>query len=252
MKPIVILGLIIMSALFNPLYAQVLSNNLNQGSSDIKEKLVTLAIQNPELEIADHQINIATTQLKQSKTWLANDLSVSFNANEFTIKRLQGKKQPDGQYYPFYPFYNVGLNIPIGDIFSKPKTVKIAREQVAIAEASRNSKYREIRDAVLSAYEDYITNKELLTVQSQITESLYSDFLQAKEKFRNGQIDVDSYNQAAKLYHNQLIDRIGAEHDFNLSKIKLESLIGVPLNQVLLNNSEKDLSTPSDSSSVPH
>jgi outer membrane protein TolC len=230
--------LFVISFSFGPLYSQVEApGKVAHTNADISERLVELAFQNPDLEIADHQINIAKYHLKEAKGWWASSISLSFNANEFTIKRLTNKEsaQPTqpGQYYPYYPFYNVGVNIPIGGFFSKPAATKAAREQVAVAQASRNSKYRQVRAAVLSAYEDYSTSKELLTLQSQLTESSYSDYLQARQKFRNGQIAVDDYNKAMQRYHDQLTNRIAAQHDLDLNKIQLESMIGVPLNNVL-------------------
>jgi outer membrane protein TolC len=247
MKHFVILSFAL--ALCNPLIAQVNSaNNLVSASMDIREKLVTLALQNPDVEVADRRIEIAKYELKEAKGWWFNNISLAFNANDFTVNRLLGKTtQADGRLYPIYPLYNFGLNIPIGGIFSKPAATKAAREQVAIEQASRNSKYRQVRAAVLTAYEDYITNKNLLTVQSQITESTYSNFLQAKEKFRNGQISLDDYGTSARSYHDEVVKRINAEHDFNLSKIQLEELIGEPISNVLTDSGTNQVGTPSDS-----
>lgn len=234
----------------NPLFAQVLSpDKMMATSSDIKGKLVELAFQNPELEIADHQINVAKYQLKSAKGWWADNISLAFNANEYSLKRL-GKK-PDvttGQYTPFYPLYNVGVNIPIGGILTKPAMVRAAKERVAIAQAQRNSTYNQIKAAVLTAYEDYLASKQLLTLQSQVTESTYSEFLQAKEKFRNGQILLDDYNTATQAYHSQQVSKITAQHNFNLTKIQLESLIGVPLDGVLNNGGS---AIPTDSTRTP-
>lgn len=236
---------------YSPLFAQMNAPDVRmQANSGIAEKLVTMALQNPQLEVADHQINIAKYKLKEDKGWWASSISLSFNANEFTLKRLENKVPATGAYYPYYPFYNVGVNIPIGGIFSKPYTVKAAREGVAIAQAQRSSQYLQIRAAVLSAYNDYLANQELLTIQSQMTESAYNDYLQAKEKFRNGQISVDDYNKAIQNYHDQLANRINARHNLNQNKIQLEALIGQPVDNVL--NSDSNMQTPSDSTSNNH
>jgi outer membrane protein TolC len=226
------------SLLLSPLFAQMNPPDKKMASDpSIAERLVNLAMQNPQLEIADHEVNISQYKLKEEKGWWASSISLSFNANEFTIKRLENKQAPAGGYYPYYPFYNVGVSIPIGGIISKPFSVKAAREGVAIAQAQRNSAYRQVRAAVLSAYNDYLANQELLTIQSQLTESSYNDFLQAKEKFRNGQISVDDYNKAIQNYHDQLANRITAQHNLNGDKIQLEQLIGQPLDKALADSS---------------
>ncbi len=233
MKHFLLLSFICLS--FTPVFAQSTSpDSMISVSSGIRSKLVGLALQNPDLEVADHQINIAKYNLKAAQGWWANNISLSFNANEFTLKRLE-KTTPttNGQYYPYYPFYNVGLNIPIGGIFSQPATVKAAREQVTIRQAERTGIYRQTRAAVLTAYENYLSSKELYTVESQLAESAYNDYLQAKEKFRNGQISVADYNASTDQYQTALKGRISAENSFNLTKIELEALIGVPISQVL-------------------
>ena len=243
--------LLLLALLLHPdlkVYAQAITpGKMETTTMGIKDRLVTLALQNPDLEVSDHAINIAKYQLQSSKAWLANNISVSLNANEFTIKRLQGKTESNGQYYPFYPFYNIGINIPLGNFFSKSKETRIAREQVKIAQENRETKYREIKTAVLLEYETYLANQELLTVQSQITENTYNDYLQAKEQFRNGQIKIDEYNAATKMYHDQLISKINAQQNFDMSKIKLESLIGVPLNNVLESGNTGNSANASDS-----
>jgi outer membrane protein TolC len=218
------------------------------SSSNIEERLVTLALQNPDLEVADHEIRAAQYQVKKAKRWWISSFELSSNANEFTVKRLNKETAPNGQFYPYYPLYNLSVRIPIDGIFTKHLDTKVAKENLAIAQAMRNSKFRQIRAAVLSSYENYQTNQELLTVQSQITESAYNEFLQAKQKFRNGQISVDDYNKATQQYHDQLINRIDAEHNFNQVKIQLEALIGVPLDNILTNTPSP--SEPSDTTTL--
>lgn len=248
MKHLLISSLICM--LCHPLFAQVASQDkVMSTSSNIREKLVELALQNPDLEVADHQVQIAKYNLKEAKGWWASNISLSFNANEFTVKRLEGKnQQEDGRYYPYYPIYNVGMSIPIGGLFSKPAATKAAREKVNMAQAERDSKYREIRASVLTAYENYLSRKRLYTIQSQITESAYNDYLQTKEKFRNGQTTVADYNISSDQYYKALKERIGAENEFNLTRIELETLIGVPVSQVLTDMGTTD--APTDSTAV--
>lgn len=240
-------------ALCHPLFAQqaITPDKMIAASPNIEDKLVGLAMQNPNLEISDHQIQIAKYELKEAKAWWINNISLTFNANEFTVDRLVKGTQPQqvGGYYPYYPIYNASVSIPIGGLFSKPSATKAAKEKVAIAVADRNLVYRQIRAAVLSAYEDYLADRQLLTLQSQMTESSYNDYLQAKQKFRNGQIGVDSYNSSFKEYHAQLTNSINAQHDLEISRIKLEEIIGVPLSTVLNGNNDKG-TAPADSAAT--
>lgn len=219
------------------LHAQGQTNNSNKLSNSIETRLVELALQNPEIEIADHQIQVAKYHLKEVKGWWLNNISLSFNANEFTVKRLENK-MVDGQSYPYYPLYNFSVNIPIGGIFSKPATVRAARENVAISRATRDSKFRQLRADVLSAYQAYKAGKELYALQSQITEAAYNEYLQIQEQFRNGQVPISEFNNASEVYHEAVKNRISAKHNFELTRITLEALIGKPIGQVVTSASK--------------
>lgn len=246
------LFLIIVTVLliFATCHAQVVGPDKMTGvSAGIQEKLVGLAIQNPQLEVADHEVKIAKYNLSAAKGWWAENFSFSFNANEYSLKAIGKSADNTGRYYTLYPLYNMGINIPIGGIFSKPQAVKAARERVAIAENQRAIQYTAIKSAVLTAYQNYLSNRELYTVQSQLTESAYSDYLQTKQKFRNGEISVDDYNGSVDRYQNALRARISSENTFRLSQIQLEALIGVPLDNVL-SNIESSSNLSSDTTHV--
>lgn len=233
------------------LRAQVTSpNNTVKMPSGIQDRLVELALQNPDLEVADHNVKIAKYNLSAAKGWWAENFSFSFNANEYSLKTIGKSNTGTPGYYTLYPLYNMGINIPIGGIFSKPQMVKAAKERVAIAENQQTIAYRQIRTAVLTAYQNYLSSRQLYTVESQLTESAYSDYLQSKEKFRNGEIAVNDYNEAADRYQSSLKARINAENAFKLNQIQLEALIGVPLENVLGNGSES-LPAASDSTKTP-
>ena len=235
-----------------PIWAQTNApDKIIGASSSIQNKLVELALQNPELEVADHEVKIAKYNLSAAKGWWAENFSFAFNANEYSLKNIGKSNNSTGGYYSFYPLYNMSINIPIGGIFSKPQAVKAARERVAISENQRAIQYNQIRTSVLSAYQNYLSSKELYTVESQLTESAYSDYLQSKEKFRNGEISVNDYNVATDRYQNSLKSQINAENSFKVNQIQLEALIGVPLSNVLPIGGQST-SIPTDSSAASH
>jgi len=231
-------------------WAQVATpDKIVNASMNMQDRLVELALQNPELEVADHDVKIANYNLSAAKGWWAENFSFSFNANEYSLKNMGKSSSTTGGYYSFYPLYNMGINIPIGGLFSKPQAVKAAREKVAIAKNNQAIAYREIKAAVLTAYQNYLSSKELYTVESQLTESAYNSYLQSKEKFRSGEISVNDYNMATDRYQSALKSQINAENQFKLNQIHLETLIGVPLSNVLDDESNRNVATPIDSTS---
>src|ERR1043165_1728890 len=75
---------------------------------DIRERLVQLAMQNPQYEMVDHAANAAEYQIRLAKgNWL-NIFSASGNVNEFTVNQLTGTGNAATQNI-YYPKYNLGL-----------------------------------------------------------------------------------------------------------------------------------------------
>ncbi len=125
---------------------------------DVREKLVDLAMQNPNYEIADRNVRIANDQLKKSKSSWLNNISAQGNLNEFSI---HPPVSATGQAVNLYPRYNIGVTIPF-DLFSaKSNDIKVARQQLGIAQAQKNERFREIKAQVLTLYEDYLLYKQL-------------------------------------------------------------------------------------------
>ena len=121
---------------------------------DIREKLVSLAMQNPVYEMADHASLAASYQINIAKSAYLGLFSAQANVNEFTISQ---HKDVNGAVIPnYYPIYNFGVNIPF-DIFTRTtNNVKIAKENYYMTTAAKNQKFREIKADVLTKYENYL------------------------------------------------------------------------------------------------
>jgi hypothetical protein len=73
-----------------------------------------------------------------------------------------------------YPRYNIGASIGLDIFWRIPNNVKIARVNVAIAQAQKNDRFRLIKAEVLTKYEDYLMDKQLLDFQVQVTQDEYA------------------------------------------------------------------------------
>ena len=194
---------------------------------DVREKLVQLAMQNPNYEIADRTVNKSLYELRKAKgSWLGQ-LSLQGNVNEFSIKPATAN-QPN-----FYPRYNLSVNVPFDLFISKTNDIKIARENYLIAEADRNDKYRLIRAEVLTIYEDYLMHKERLESQIRITQDEYTIFLSKERDFQDGIINQEEYTRTNKAYEEAKLRRGEYQRNLNVAKIDLERMIGIPLEEAL-------------------
>ncbi|UYQ95244.1 TolC family protein [Chitinophaga horti] len=212
----------------------VLAQTPNTGTppavqTDIREKLVQLALKHPTLKETDalkskYQASIR----KVNSTWL-DMIVVGVNLNEVTTGQLD--QNQFGNLY--FPLWNVGINVPLGSFFGKPAEKKMARMDVQMAVAKRESQELTIRATVLTRYEDYLLKKELLRLQSEMTEDDLAAFTQAEQKFTTGAIDYDAYSGASKRYNAELVKKITLERDLAVAVIELEEMIGVKLEEAL-------------------
>jgi outer membrane protein TolC len=193
---------------------------------DVREKLVQLALQNSDYEIVDRQLNKSVYELEKAKgSWLS-PVQVSGNLNEFSIK--QHSQVPN-----FFPKYNFGVTVPLDLFTTKKNEVKIARENVLISQAQRNQKAREIRAEVLTRYEDYMMYKEKLDIQARITQDQHTIYLTKEKDYQDGIINQEEDNKYYTSYSENRSRISECIRNVNVSKLLLEQMIGIPLEQAL-------------------
>lgn len=196
--------------------------------ADIREKLVQLALQNPEFEIADRNVAIAHYQLSAAKgDWLGL-IQPALNLNSVTIDQTIN---PGGQI--FFPLYNVGIGLPLNFFSQKKNNVKVAREKIFIAEAEKNERYRRIRREVLTAYEDYNMYRSMLEIQNQVSQDQKLETMQAEKDFEDNLIEQTAYKRATDAYNATQMRTFELQRNFLVSKYILEQMIGVDIDDVI-------------------
>ncbi|MEP6747134.1 MAG: TolC family protein [Bacteroidota bacterium] len=201
---------------------------------DIREKLVSLALQNPTYEIADRKVSIAGYQVKRAKgSWLSA-IAVQGNLNEFAFKgATTGPNGVVTNPSTFYPKYNIGATIPF-DLFSAKKNdIKIAKENYSIAQAEKNQHFREIKVQVLTIYEDYLLCQQRLDFQSQVTQDARTAYLASEKDFQEGAIKQDDYNKSYRGYTDEKLRQFEYQRNYNVIKLQLEAMIGVSVDDLM-------------------
>lgn len=198
--------------------------------ASFEERLVRLAWKNnPSTKILDHNVETAQIEVKQARWSFLSDFRVQGNINEFVLDEgsdLAGRAA-------FFPKYNITGQINLGFFVDTPLEVKKKKQQVAIAESNIDLQKLALRAEVLTRYEKYLMDRETLLVQTEIVEDLFASLSLAEQQFENGDIKLDEYNRIQDRYNVQKLRQINAQGDFNISKIGLEELIGVKLENVL-------------------
>lgn len=212
--------------------APVFSAIRQPDAVDIREKLVTLALQNPNYEIADRNVSIAEYNVKKAKgSWL-NPIILQGNLNQFSIQKtttVPGTVAPGS----LYPKYNIGANIPL-DVFSMKKNdVKIARENLSIAQAQKNQRFREIKADVLTKYEDYLLTQQRLDFQTQVTQDARTVYLTSEKDFQEGAIKQEEYNKSYRAYLDEKAKQLECDRNFKVMKLQMEEIIGISMEDLM-------------------
>jgi outer membrane protein TolC len=213
-------------------YDKIIMTETFAGIS-MEERLVQLAWQNnPSSDMAKNNVAFAQYGLKTIKTDWGTQFGVNGNLNEFTIKGFNGSEDPLSRAN-FYPRYNVYVHIPFSSFIQRPNQRRAAQTRVAYAKDELNLMKLEIRARVLKFYTQYKQNKEVYDIRMKAQEEELDLFNLIESKFKKNQITVQEYLQASKARTEQKVQVALAKSLFEQSKLDLEEVIGVPLDDVL-------------------
>ncbi|MBK9463094.1 MAG: TolC family protein [Sphingobacteriales bacterium] len=197
---------------------------LDMRAKDFKEVLVQLAwLNNPNNDNLSKSIIIERDKVKLEKQSWMNGVTTSFNLNEGNFSQ-----QANG----FFPIYNLNASITLGTILSTPTKVKIAKQNVQIAENKVNQQKLQLRAEVLRRYQTYLSSIEILKVRTQAVEDMRVMQTMVIRKFEQGLATVEEYTQALKSYNETIEGKTAAENDIAIAKISIEEMIGMTLEEI--------------------
>jgi FKBP-type peptidyl-prolyl cis-trans isomerase len=210
-------------------------------SVNIAEKLVQLAWQNyPLNEVAELGVASAKKAVTMSKLDLLNNVSGTFNANDFTVQNglfTPQKQALDANGNPvvgayFYPRYNVSVRLSIGDIILTPMKVSKNKLQVKVTEAQVRAQKLNIRAEMLRRYQVYLTSIEVLKLRVKAVEEAHLIHLLVTKKFKKGEAILEDYNKSFLTFNNAQEAKVTAEGQVYLTKNSIEEMIGLKLEEV--------------------
>lgn len=199
-----------------------------------KAKLVELALQHPDMQeyAVRKKINKYETNIAGS-AWL-NHFTAAGNLNEFTIKGNSGTA--NNNMATFYPRYNFGVLLPIGNLIKIPNDVKRTRAEKQLIDKEQESATLAIKAAVLQQYEEYSAAKQLYELHLPVLEEALQNYSHTEEKFRAGDesTPLEIYKETFRNYNTEVAKKVNLEKDLRQAKLKLEGMVGMPLEQVML------------------
>jgi outer membrane protein TolC len=193
--------------------------------SVIERRLVELALKGPEMQSSDHQSKINEYQLRNAKNAWMNLLTFSINYNDQTFHTVPGN-------YYVYPKYFIGLNVPLGTLFSRTP-VKAANEAVEIGHLDRERLRRKVTADVLSKYQEYKAQSELIAMETGTMNDVEAALGEAKDKFRKNEISFEIYNGVQRSRNDEYVKMVNLKLQQELIKLEIERMIGTSLETVL-------------------
>lgn len=198
-------------------------------TDDFGEKLVQIAWRNhPANQVYRSELTIADFDVRTSTVEWLNTVRVSANMNEFTLN-------PDADIFgraAFYPRYNVGFSIALGQLFNIPYNTRKSKEGLKIAQANLNNQKLSLRNAVLRAYNEFLLREKIYKLQSQLLLDNETSHKLVEQRFKNGETTFEIYAESLSNYSQISINALEAETAFRNAKLDLEQFIGMRLEDV--------------------
>ena len=202
------------------------------GATDIsfEERLVQLAWQNnPASHIAQKDVDAAGHEVKAiGSQWLRN-IGVTANINQYSLEHFD---DPDFEGLNFSPGYNFFVTLPLSTFFERPHAKRAAIERYEASQDRVNQLKLTLRAEVLKTYNQFKRDETIWSIRRDALADEESNYLLLEEKFKNGTATVEEYLAAQKSRNEHRIQVVEAETQYLTSKLDLEALIGVKLEEV--------------------
>lgn len=190
---------------------------------NLKNLQTLAATQNPQLQSQLIQKRIQELQLKQVKANRLPLVQVNTGYNFSNSKSPFGfATQSESQGYN----YGFSASLPIFNGFLQNKNEKIASLEVEKSELEVAQLTQLLQAQLASAYQTYLTNLELITLEAK-NETIAKENLDITlEKFRIGTITTIEFRAAQLNYVNAKVRYSNAQYLAKLSEIALKELAG--------------------------
>ena len=192
---------------------------------DYIEKLIALAWENyPKNKSFENKRVEASENIKQARNSWMNNLNLFTSFNSFNNTQTQN--------FNIVPNLGMGLSLNVGSLYSLHGKVKIAKEELKIADNEANAQKLYIRSEVIARYNSMQLHMDLLKFQTEAAEEMRMTVAMIKAKFQKGEISIEEYNKAFAAFTVTMERAITSESTFRTSKAYLEELLGIHLEQI--------------------
>lgn len=195
----------------------------------VSEKLAEFAVNNYQIMMQKSRVNEMQYEVKKSKAAWLNNIAVTGNLNEANLKSSN-----TGGQNVFFPRYNFGLTLPLGTFFTKSNDTKIAKEKYNQEVYNLKGQLELLKKAIKVEYQNYLSNKYFIALHESVIQDEKVLLSVVEAKFSKNEVSLDAYTQSSKRYNDALIKKVELLKNLNTSKLELEGLLGMKLEEALV------------------
>jgi outer membrane protein TolC len=199
------------------------------------EKLIAAAKGNyPRVTNYNDKIDLAKINVNRAKlTWFdLFTVSYIYQPNNTTVVNTIPSTPTTANNRYLFNGFQAGVSVNLGSLLLKPSTIKVAEQDLKIANDEQSEYMITLTALVKSRYFTYLLQQNMVKVQTQSYQDMQSSIIQAKSKFQKGEATFDTYNAALLMAADRTTMKLQAETNFFIAKSELEALVGVKLEDI--------------------
>lgn len=203
------------------------------------DKLISIAKQNyPAVKANQHKIEEAKANVTKAGISYLDVLSVSYiyQPHGFSGINTNGNSNSSTSgssgNYSYFNGIQAGVTFNIGSFFEKPAQVKVAKQELAIANDAQDEYLLTLTSNVKKRYYTYVQNIANLKLLSQANNDALEVFTSEKHRFEKGEVTFEEYNRAQLSLTTSYQEKILAESNLLIAKADLEELLGEKLEDI--------------------
>jgi len=198
---------------------------MHDVSYQFLEKLIATAKKNyPEVQVRQHQVNIAKSTFHQSNFGWLDAFSASYI---YTPQSTINLTSPT-----IFQGYQLVATVSLGSLFERPYTIHNAREAAKVAEQQQQEYNLNLEKQVTNFYFAYLEAQADLRNRTNAVTDATTMVNQLKTTYQKNETTYEVYNQALTNLYNQNSFKLQAELSVFTAKTNLEELLGAKLESI--------------------
>lgn len=189
------------------------------------DKLIQVAKTNyPRVQMYGHKLTAAEINVKRMRLAWFEVLSFNYLYSPNNSTTIVNPNLLNG--------YQIGVNLNLGNLLQKGPTVKMAREEMYVAQNDYSEYLLTLQALVKQRYFLYVQTLTMVRVRTKSTTDAETSLKDAKYKYEKGEVTLQEYNTVVTFMANQVSAKIDAEGAFLGAKAGLEELLGKTLEEI--------------------